>query len=86
VITRRKDQAGEDARTVARVTDALEGYLGSGAGSVSVAHVLDLLNPRGLWRFDPERGKVPQEKPRPAPEQDVDPITGCKSAAAPPAL
>jgi hypothetical protein len=82
-MIRRKDQAGEDARTVERVTAALEGYLGSGAGSVSVAHVLDLLNPRGLWRFDPERGNAPQEAPKSAPGGDHDAITGCAWAGPP---
>jgi hypothetical protein len=84
MITRRKDQGTEDARTLARVQGALEGYLASGAGSVSVAHVLDLLNPRGLWTHDPERRRAVQEAPRAAPAYDIDPVTGCRSAAAPP--
>jgi hypothetical protein len=82
-MIRKKDPGAEDARTVARVQGALEGYLASGAGSVSVAHVLDLLNPRGLWSHDPERRKAVQEAPRAAQELDIDPVTGCRSAAAP---
>lgn len=80
-------QAAEDARTVERVRARLEGYLQEGGpgSAVNVAHVLDLLNPRGLWRFDPvSRGKTAQNDVKPQPEagQDPssyggDPITGC---------
>jgi hypothetical protein len=83
MMTRRKDQAGEDARTIARVQDALLGYAETGAASVSVVHVLDLLNPRGLWSHDPGRGKTAQEAPMPVQEQGVDPLTGCRPASAP---
>ena len=79
-IKTRKDQAAEDAETVARVRDALESYLaGNGPGvSVSAAHVLDLLNPRGLWVFDPEYRKAAQQQEQKPVPGDTDPITGCR--------
>lgn len=80
-IGRRKDQAAQDTQTLARVRGALEGYLAStGPGaSVSVAHVLDLLNPRGMWSLDPERRKD-QETALQTPSPGLDPMTGCKWA------
>lgn len=76
------DQALEDAQTLARVRGALEGYLAAGGGgaAVNVGHVLDLLNPRGLWRHDPERKKP--VKPgdyadQPPEDYGGDPMTGC---------
>lgn len=42
---------------------------------VSSVLVLDLLNPRGMWRFT--------DKPEPvAAEDDLDPLTGCKPVTA----
>lgn len=75
------DQAAEDTRTVARVRGALEGYAQAGPGAaVSVAHVLDLLNPRGLWSLDPEHRKAAKAAET-APGQphpgERDPVTGC---------
>jgi hypothetical protein len=73
----RRNASGEDAQTVARTRDALEGYLAAAGqdASVSVKHVLDLLDPRGLWRFDPERRKpAPAEGPGPL----ADPLTGAR--------
>lgn len=83
----RRDQAAEDTQTVARVRGALEGYLaGSGpAVSVSVAHVLDLLNPRGMWSFDRERRAqrlAAETQPMPA-DADGDPMTGCRPVSPP---
>lgn len=77
----RKDQAAGDTQAVARVCGALEGYLASHGPdvSVSVRHVLDLLNPRGMWAHDPEYGQAAQQEAGagPAPA-DADPLTGCK--------
>ena len=48
---------------------------------VSAAKVLDLLNPRGMWRFiDAETAPMRQVDEDTA---DLDPITGCKSVTAP---
>jgi hypothetical protein len=76
----RRDPAAGDAQTIARVRVALEGYLAEGGpgAAVSVAHLLDLLNPRGMWSYDPEHGKG-------APRQmwDADPLTGARWAGPP---
>jgi hypothetical protein len=45
---------------------------------VSSALVLDLLNPRGMWRFI-DKQPVQQAAPD---DDDVDPITGCKPVTA----
>lgn len=84
-IGRRKDQAAQDTQTLARVRGALEGYQASaGPGaSVSVAHVLDLLNPRGMWSLDPGRRKELETTPA-APPPGVDPMTGCRPVTASP--
>jgi len=71
-FSRRRDATADDTRTVARVRGALEGYKAGGANSVSIAHVLDLLDSRGLWSHDPQR-RAPV---------DGDPLTGCKPATA----
>jgi hypothetical protein len=80
---RNRNQA-EDTETVARVRGALQGYLASGGGqdvSVSVRHVLDLLNPRGMWSVDPDqRGRAAPAEELPA---DGDPLTGCRPVTAP---
>jgi hypothetical protein len=48
---------------------------------VSAAKVLDLLNPQGMWRYiDRATEPMPQVD---EDTEDLDPITGCKSAAAP---
>lgn len=71
----RRDPAAEDTQTVERVRGALQSYLAEGGpgAAVSAGHVLDLLNPRGMWAHDPEYGK-----PAPPPAADGDPLTGCK--------
>jgi hypothetical protein len=76
----RRDPAAEGAQTVDRVRVALEGYLAEGGpgAAVSVGHVLDLLNPRGMWSFDPEHGKA-----SPPPPGDADPLTGARWAGPP---
>lgn len=48
---------------------------------VNAAKVLDLINPRGMWRHI-NTATQPMEE---IPDEDVDPITGCRSAAAKPA-
>ena len=45
---------------------------------VSSALVLDLLNPRGMWRFIDK----PTEPMTEVPDDDVDPLTGCKPVTA----
>lgn len=76
----RKDQASGDAQAVARVRGALEGYLASHGPdvSVSVRHVLDLLDPDGMWSHDPEYGRAAQQAGTGPPPADADPLTGCK--------
>jgi hypothetical protein len=88
--TRIKDQAEQDITAAARVRDALEGYLASHGPEVkvSVTHVLDLLNPRGMWSFDPARRQARQQAaeapPATADAAGGDPLTGCKPVSAPP--
>jgi hypothetical protein len=65
---------------VARVRVELEAAQATHGRNVPVnaAKVLDLLNPRGMWRYiDHSTEPMPE-----VPEDDVDPITGCRSAAA----
>lgn len=75
----RRNQAAEDTETVARVRGTLETYLAQGGRDtmVSVPHVLDLLDPRGLWQFDPERRKA---APAPVQAGEGDPLTGARWA------
>lgn len=87
---RRDRQAEEAWRTVQRVRQALEGYAATAPGQdvhVSVGHVLDLLNPRGLWSLDPERARALRESARAVQDTqpigpDVDPWTGCRPVTA----
>lgn len=85
----RADQALTDAETIARVRGALQGYQASHGREalVNVAHVLDLLNPRGLWSLDPERRRQQaaeeKEKGQPQMSPTADPITGCEPVTAP---
>jgi hypothetical protein len=74
----RKDLNAEDTQTVERVRGALEGYLAEGGpdAAVSIRHLLDLLNPRGMWAFDPEHGKA-------VPQMNADPLTGARWAGPP---
>lgn len=76
---KRRDPAAQDTQTVARVRGALEGYLAAGGpgASVSVRHLLDLLNPRGMWSLDPERRNTQETAPA-APPPGLDPMTGCR--------
>lgn len=46
---------------------------------VNATKVLDLINPRGMWRFI-DHGTEPM--PQIPEDEDVDPLTGCRSAAA----
>jgi hypothetical protein len=76
-VIRKRDQDGEAVRTVARLQGALEGYLAAGGGndvSVSAAHLLDLINPRGMWSLDPERRR---QQAAVGPPPGSDPLTGC---------
>jgi hypothetical protein len=80
----RRDAAAEALETVARVRGALQGYAATAPGQdvhVSVAHVLNLLDPRGLWSHDPERRKAARDDPELT--GDRDPVTGCRPAVAP---
>lgn len=87
----RSDLAEVNTQTLARVRGALEGYKATAPGQdvhVSVAHVLDLLNPRGIWSLDPEnRRKQQQENPKDRSPEELppgyDPMTGCRPASAP---
>lgn len=49
---------------------------------VSAAKVLDLMNPQGMWRYI-DRGTEPMPKVGAEDTADLDPLTGCKSVAAP---
>jgi hypothetical protein len=76
------DKAAEDAETVTRVRAMLQGYYAAtGPGAmVAVTHVLDLLDPRGMWSLDPGQRMRPQDSAKgPPPEKDprADPMTGC---------
>jgi 23S rRNA U2552 (ribose-2'-O)-methylase RlmE/FtsJ len=48
---------------------------------VSSAKVLDLLNPRGMWRYI-DQATEPMAQVGAEDTADLDPITGCKSVAA----
>lgn len=77
---RRRDAEDADAQTVQRVAAAMGRYRGEAGrdAMVRVDHVLDLLNPRGMWSFDPEFRKGQK-----APPADLDPLTGCRPVTAP---
>lgn len=69
---------------VARVRVELEAAQATHGRNVPVnaAKVLDLLNPSGMWRYiDAKTEPMPEV---PELDEDVDPITGCRSAAARP--
>lgn len=78
-------QAEQDAEAVARIRDTLERhYAAQGpAAVITVAHLLDLLNPNGMWSLSPRPGDV-AAAPVPPPHPDADPITGCLPVTAPP--
>jgi hypothetical protein len=86
----KRGQGTEHERTVARVRGALEGYVQAYGEQVAVPahHILDLLNPRGLWHLDPERARAARyssdraEKTM-APAPGLDPMTGCLPVTAP---
>jgi hypothetical protein len=79
-----REQLHEPCEAEASV-ERLERYLGAASkqygktAMVSVAQVLDLVNPRGGWRFLSE-GMEPEGGPAPAP--DADPLTGCRPVTA----
>lgn len=81
----RRDPSTEDAQTVERVRDALQGHLAEGGpgSAVSVAYVLDLLNPRGMWTHDPERAAQRDAVPQGGRDPLADPLTGARWAGAP---
>jgi hypothetical protein len=66
---------------VARVRVELEAAQATHGRNVPVnaAKVLDLLNPAGMWRYIDQA-----TEPMPEVQDDVDPVTGCRSAAARP--
>ena len=77
----RRDPSTEDAQTVERVRTTLEAHLADGGpeSAVRIAYVLDLLKPRGLWQFDPER----RRPATPEPDPHRDPLTGARWAGPP---
>lgn len=81
-------QADEDHETIMRVRATMDAYLASHgeAAMVSVKHVRDLLDPRGLWTFDRNKPQQ-QETPKGPPAEDdlslADPMTGCLPVTAP---
>jgi len=84
------DQAEQDHETIIRVRAMLQGYYAqAGHGAmVSVSHVLDLLDPRGLWSLDPvTRRNIEQQQETGQPQElppGADPLTGCLPVTAPP--
>jgi hypothetical protein len=83
MIGKRRDQAAEDARTIARVRGALEGCLSAGTETVPVGYVLGLLGPDGPWRQAPgqheAQGEATPASAARASSSGIDPITGCRS-------
>lgn len=76
------DHECEYRSAVARVRVELEAAQAIHGRNVPVnaAKVLDLLNPAGMWKYiDASTAPMPE-----VPEDDVDPVTGCRSAAARP--
>ena len=71
----------EYRQAVARVRVELEAAQSTHGRNVPVnaAKVLDLLNRDGMWRYIDHAGPAAAE-----PEDDVDPITGCKPVTARP--
>lgn len=84
----RNDQAAQDRETIIRVRERLTAYQQTGGGkdvSVNIPHVLDLLNPRGLWTLDPVKRRdleTPKDQPQ-GRSPTADPITGCEPVTAP---
>ena len=76
----REDHECEYREAVARVRielTQLQALHGNNI-QVSTALVLDLLNPRGMWRFVEQK-----TEPMPATlDEDLDPLTGCKPVTA----
>lgn len=82
----RSEQDLANAQTIARVTGTLEGFQQSHGkyAAVSVAYVLDLLNPRGMWSLDRGRRAEPENAEQPQGRSPTaDPITGCEPVTAP---
>jgi hypothetical protein len=71
----------EYRQAVARVKIDLEqaSHMHGRQVQVSAAKVLDLLNPRGMWRYIDQA-----TEPMQAAEDEADPITGCKPVTARP--
>ena len=49
---------------------------------INTAKVIDLLNPRGMWKYI-DQATEPMARVGQEDTADLDPITGCKSVAAP---
>jgi len=73
----------DDGQAVARVRAALKAHLADGGpgAAVSITYVLDQLDPRGMWQFDPDYRKAMREAPVPDPHRD--PLTGARWAGPP---
>lgn len=73
------DKADQDAETIARVRAMLRGYYAvTGPGAmVAVTHVLDLLDPRGMWSLDPGQRSDSAKGPPQETDPRADPMTGC---------
>lgn len=81
------DHECEYRSAVARVRVELEAAQATHGRNVPVnaAKVLDLLNPAGMWRYiDASTEPIPAQ-PDSEGGDELDPITGCRSAAARPA-
>lgn len=80
-----QDQAAVNIQTLARVRGALEGHQASHGryAAVSVAYVLDLLDPRGMWSLDRNRREPEQTEQPQGRSPTADPITGCEPVTAP---
>lgn len=80
-------QADTDHETVLRLRATMDAYLASHGreAMISVLHVRDLLNPRGLWSLDPGRRQQAEEREQPQDGRSptADPITGCEPVTAP---
>jgi len=89
ISERKAENADTDHETVIRVRAMLQGYYATaGPGAmVSVTHVLDLLDPRGMWSLDPVTRRKLEEEQQTGQSQELppgaDPLTGCLPVTAP---